>query len=348
MERESNSIFITGVAGLVGSRFAEWVLQNKPEYKVIGIDNLSGGLRNNIPNHPNFEFYLKDIESNEIKIIFDKYKPMYVCHYGAWAAECCSSFVRKFNYNNNLIATANIVNNCINYNVKRLLFTSTMAAYGNCGGKTPPFHEDDQPTPIDPYGVAKYACEMDIKIAGEQHGLDWCIIRPHNILGKGQVYNDKYRNVLAIWMYQALHEEPLTIFGDGNQKRAFSIIDDMLQPLYNALTSKKASKQIINLGGIKEYTLNEACDMIMDITGWHQKVYLEPRHEVKYAYPTYQKSIDLLNFKQKTDLKDGLKVMWDWVQTQPKLKRFVWENYEVNKGLYSYWKEEKLNAKINT
>ena len=127
----------------------------------------------------------------------------------AYAAEGLNPFIRKFNYENNLLATANIINECINNNVKRLVFTSTMAVYGY-GDNNPPFGEEVVPAPIDPYGIAKYGCELDIQVAGDQHGLDWCIIRPHNVYGINQNLWDKYRNVLGIWMYQKINNIPMT------------------------------------------------------------------------------------------------------------------------------------------
>jgi len=170
------SILITGVAGLIGSKFADWILENT-NHKVVGIDDLSGGYISNI--HKDVDFYKFDlVEGDQLNHVFRKESPDIVYHMAAYAAEGLSPFMRTFNYKNNLISTAKIVNCCINYNVKRLVFTSTMAVYGE--GK-PPFNEKDQPSPLDPYGVAKYACEMDIKIAGLQHGLDWCIVRPHNV-----------------------------------------------------------------------------------------------------------------------------------------------------------------------
>jgi UDP-glucose 4-epimerase len=211
-----------------------------------------------------------------------------------------------------------------------------MAVYGH---GTPPFHEDDQQNPIDPYGIAKYACEMDIRAAGEQHGLDWCIIRPHNVYGIKQNIWDKYRNVLGIWMYQYMNGEPMTIFGDGEQKRAFSYIDDCLEPLWKSSQQENCSKEIINLGGTKYYTINEANNTLRDVIRDGEVVYKEQRHEVKNAHPTYQKSIDLLGFVDKTPLYDGLSQMWEWAKKQPKRERFVWSDYEINKGIYSFWKK---------
>ena len=224
------------------------------------------------------------------------------------------------------------------HDIKRLIFTSTMAVYGH--GYDDIFNEDQQQSPIDPYGVAKYACEMDIQIAGEQHGLDWCIIRPHNFYGKNQNIWDKYRNVLGIWMYQYLNNMPMTIFGDGEQVRAFSYIDDSLEPLWNAAVLPKASNEIINLGGIKEYSIKESLETLIEVMGGGEITHLEPRHEVKHAVPTWEKSVNILGFEYKTNLKEGLSQMWEWAKLQPMRDRFIWSNYEVEKGIYSFWKSK--------
>lgn len=329
------NVIITGVAGLLGSRLADWLIENIPGIHVIGIDDLSGGYLENV--NPKVELYKMNIVGYNIDEAFSK-NIDYVFHFAAYAAEGLSPFIRKFNYTNNLLATANIINYCINYNVKRLVFTSSMAVYGK---GIPPFDEKDQPNPIDPYGVAKYACEQDIMIAGDQHRLDWCIIRPHNVYGKNQNIWDKYRNVLGIWMYQYMSNQPMTIFGDGLQKRAFSYIDDCLECLWKAAYQENCSKQIINLGGTKEVTILEANQILKNVIGADcQTVFLEPRNEVRVAHPTCEKSIKLLGYKDNTSMEKGLKEMWGWAQKQPKRNRIFWGNYEVNKGIYEFWKRE--------
>jgi len=329
-------VLITGVAGLLGSRLADWILLYHPEVEVIGIDDLSGGYIENI--NPKVKFWKRNLVDSELDSIF-KEGIDYVFHFAAYAAEGLSPFIRSYNYQNNLVATAKIVNNCIKYDVKRLIFTSTLAVYGHGYGGV--FDETQIPAPIDPYGVAKYACEMDIQIAGEQHGLDWCIIRPHNVYGKNQNIWDKYRNVLGIWMYQHLNGLPTTIFGDGSQTRAFSHIFDILQPLWNSAISSKASKQIINLGGIEEWTINDANILLRQVINENEYTveYKEGRHEVKHAIPTWKKSMGILGFEHRISLEDGLRDMWRWAKEQPKRSQFVWENYEIDNGIYSFWKK---------
>ena len=328
------TVLITGVAGLIGSRLADWIIENQPDWKVVGIDDLSGGYKDNI--NRKVEFHEFDINDDyKLDMVFSYHKPTYVYHLAAYAAEGLSPFIRKYNYTNNLTATSAIVNKCIKYDVERLVFTSTMAVYGH---GNPPFKEKDQQSPIDPYGIAKYACEMDIQVAGEQHGLDWCIIRPHNVYGIKQNIWDKYRNVLGIWMFQHLNGKPMTIFGDGQQTRAFSFIDDCIEPLWKAAISPKASKQIINLGGIKECTIKEANDTLKKVIGAGETVHLEARHEVKHTEVSYAKSVSLLDYQDKTSLEDGLRIMWEWAKKQPMREQKVWKEYELEKGIYSFWK----------
>ena len=333
----NKTILITGVAGLLGCRLADWILKNHPEYTIIGIDDLSGGYRENVNDKVKFHPLNLITQEKTIQGIFKYYKPDYVFHFAAYAAEGLSPFIRTYNYDNNLKATAIIVNECIKHDVKRLVFTSTLAVYGHGYGGI--FEENQIPKPIDPYGVAKYACEMDIQIAGEQHDLDWCIIRPHNVYGIKQNIWDTYRNVLGIWMFQHMNGEPMTIFGDGNQTRAFSYIDDSLEPLWKSAILPEASKQIINLGGIEEYSINHANEILKEVIGAGEVIYKEARHEVKHSIPTYQKSVDILGFEHKTNLKEGLTNMWEWAQQQPKRDRFVWPTYELDKGIYSFWKK---------
>ena len=333
----SKNILVTGVAGLLGSRLADWILKNT-KYKVIGIDDLSGGYKEHIPKGVNFhQFDLKNLdkvsklmESHDIEIVY---------HFAAYAAEGLSPFIRKYNYENNLIASTNLITCSIKHDVNRFVFASSMSVYGN--KYEPPFHEDLQQSPIDPYAVAKYGVEMDLKIAYEQHGLKYTIVRPHNFYGQNQNIWDKYRNVLGIWMYQIMNSMQPTIFGDGEQVRAFSYVDDSIIPFWNASQRDECIDEIINLGGIKEYTINEACNTLIKVTGTDLKPkYLEGRHEAKHAWSTWEKSVELLDFDHKIDLEEGLTKMWEWAQTQPMRERFFWGEYELDKGIYEFWKTE--------
>ena len=328
-------ILITGVAGLLGSRLADWIIDNT-KHEVIGIDDLSGGYLEHVNNSMQF-YELNLINLHDLTGIFNRERPDIVYHFAAYAAEGLSPFIRKHNYENNLIASINLITCSIQYDIKRFVFASSMSVYGN--KYKPPFHEDLLQAPIDPYAIAKYSVEQDLKVAYDQHGLKYTIVRPHNFYGINQNIWDKYRNVLGIWMYQIINNEPPTIFGDGDQIRAFSYVDDSITPFWNASQNDECIGEIINLGGIKECSIKEACSILISVTNSKlTPVYLEPRHESKYAWSTWEKSVDLLDFQHNIDLEDGLLRMWEWALKQPNRPRFIWPSYELDKGLYEYWK----------
>lgn len=338
------NVLITGVAGLVGTNFCEYLLKNRESLcldKVFGVDDFSGGYLENLPkDNENFILVRGDLSNKDdqklVEEVFKNNKVHYIFHFAAYAAEGLSPFIRQYNYMSNVIPTAFLINMGIKYNIKRFVFTSSMATYGN---NETPFTEDMIPNPIDPYGIAKYACEMDLKAANEQHGLEYCIILPHNIYGKYQNIWDPYRNVLGIWMYQALNNESYTIYGDGEQTRAFSYIDDILPCLWRAAVVPEANKQRINLGGKRHISLNEAVKFIEKITGKTERKYLEKRHEVKHAWCSYEKSERVLGYKEHVTLEQGLTLMWEWAKEQPKRDRVYWKEYELEKNIYSYWKK---------
>jgi UDP-glucose 4-epimerase len=331
------TVLVTGVAGLLGSRLADWIIKNKKDFNVVGIDDMSGGYESNVPSDVKlYKFDLKDLD--KLNEVFVEENPTIVYHFAAYAAEGLSPFIRKFNYENNLISSTNLITCSIKYDVDRFVFASSMSVYGN--RYQPPFDESLPQCPIDPYGIAKYGVEQDLKVSYDQHGLNYTIVRPHNFYGINQNIWDKYRNVLGIWMYQIINDMQPTIFGDGEQARAFSYVDDSIVPFWNASQRDECIDEIINLGGIKEYTINEACQTLIEVTGRDiTPVYLEARHEAKYAWSTWEKSVNLLGFSHNINLDEGLTKMWEWALTQPNRERFVWENYELEKGIYKFWKK---------
>jgi UDP-glucose 4-epimerase len=330
-------VLVTGCAGLLGANFCEYLLENIDNIEIIGVDDLSGGYIENVDKRVKF---LKTnlTHKQDQKIIEQEFKNGYVDYIFAFAAIACeglSPFIRQYTFMNNAVANAFLINCGIKYKIKRFVYTSSMAVYGK--GQVP-FNEDLLPNPIDTYGIAKYACEMDLKVAYDQHGLEYCIIRPHNVYGKYQNIWDPYRNVLGIWMYNALHNKPFTIYGDGEQTRAFSYINDILPCLWKAAIKDSAKNEIVNVGGMKHISLNDAKDILSKITNHNDYVYLEKRHEVKHAWSTYQKSIDILDYNETVTLEKGLQLMWDWVKTCPDREKQYWKEYELDTNIYSYWK----------
>lgn len=335
------TVLVTGVAGLIGSNFAWWLTENT-EHRVVGVDNLSCGLKSNLPEIA--RLYVTTIgEGNNLDRVFASERPTHVYHFAAYAAEGLSPWIRRYNYTNNLVATADVVNCCLNHGVERLVYTSSMAVYGR---GEPPFGEADPCQPIDPYGVAKLAAERDIQIAGEQHGLDWTIIRPHNVYGSGQVYDQRYRNVLTIWMSRYLRGLPLLIFGDGSQRRAFSFVGDCLEPLYRAGFGSDSARQIINLGGSSPVSIHEAADLCRDMLPGARIEHCEPRHEVADAWCTTEKSRRLLGYEDRTPLADGLQDLWDWLSRQPADNEPPTMDLELRLRPYSPWITPDLSRAV--
>lgn len=332
-------VLVTGCAGLIGANFCEYLLNEFNDIEIIAVDDLSGGYIEHIPVDNRLKFLKADLTNKDDQKIIESHLNNldYIWHFAAYAAEGLSPFIRQYNYSTNVIATAFLINCGIKYNIKRFVFTSSMAVYGK---EQVPFDEKLIPCPIDPYGIAKYACEMDLKVAFDHHGMEYCIIRPHNVYGKYQNIWDPYRNVLGIWMLNVLRNKPYTIYGDGEQTRAFSYIDNIIPCLLKAGIDPKAKNEIINLGGTKEISLNKARDLLVKLTGQSESIYLEPRHEVKHAWSTHQKSIDILDYKETVDLEEGLKRMWEWVKSCPEKTQKFWTEYELEKNIYEYWKRK--------
>lgn len=326
-------ILITGCAGLLGVNLSKYLL-NKGYY-VIGIDDLSGGYEEFLPIDENFKFYHRNIESDNISEIFEKEKPCVVFHFAAYAAEGLSPFIREFNFKNNVIASTRIINECIKNNCK-IIFTSSMAVYGN---QAPPFTESMLPSPVDPYGIAKYTTEMDIKQASEQFGIQYTIVRPHNVLGIYQNIWDIYRNVIGIFIRKILNNEPMTIYGDGEQTRAFSDIKYLL-PIFEDMINNHHG-QTFNIGADKEWTINEIAEIMKDIASKHgfnaSIEHVEERHEVKHAFCDHSLAKEVLKFKDDTNIFNLIEDMFVWSKNQPnrEMKKI---SYEIEKDIYSYWK----------
>lgn len=328
-------VLITGVAGLLGANFAKHLLERG--YEVAGIDNLSGGYRSSVPE--GVKLYEIDLKNDEaVRLVFEAESPDYVYHFAAYAAEGLSPFIRKFNYENNVICSANIINASVNHDVKKLVFTSSMAVYGE---GNPPFTEDQLPTPEDPYGIAKFAVEQDLKLAHRMFGLNYTIIRPHNVVGRFQNIWDRYRNVIGIWIRKIMNGEPVTIFGDGTQRRAFSDISYYMEPFEKLMTDSNTDCEIFNIGAEKDCSINEAADLLMEVASElgleSTKVHLEPRDEVHTAYCDHTKARELLGFVDNTDLRKTMHDMFEWALAQPERPVKNME-YEIKKNMYSFWK----------
>lgn len=326
-------ILITGVAGLLGSHFSRHMLD--AGHHVIGIDDFSGGYREFVDKRVNL--YELNLTSNNVNEVFESVRPQFVYHFAAYAAVGLSPFIRSFNYSNNVVASANVINACVNNNVKKIIFTSSMDVYGSL--YAPPYNESFIPMPEDPYGIAKYTVELDLKHASRLFDIRHSIVRPQNVFGVYQNIWDKYRNVLGIWIRQTLSGYPLTVFGDGMQERAFSDVKYYMQPFEKLMTV--GDSQTYNIGADKSMTVIDAAHRFIEVAksfGYNPRiVHLEKRDEVRRAFCDHTKAKRELEFKDKTDFETLIRDMFSWSLTQP-IRDVKKMNYEIDKNLYSFWK----------
>lgn len=323
---------VTGGAGFIGSHVARHLL--KLNHQVIVLDDLSGGFKENIPQEA---IFIKGSITDEalIKDTFKKYSFDYVYHLAAYAAEGLSHFIRKFNYENNLIGSINLINASVNHNIKRFIFTSSIAVYG---AQELPLKESQKPQPEDPYGIAKYAVEQDLENAQKMFGLDYIIFRPHNVYGPGQNIGDKYRNVVGIFMNQLLKNEALTIFGNGEQTRAFTYIDDVAPYIASSFAFAKAKNQLFNIGSDNHNTVNHLAQEVGKAMKSEAKIkHLDSREEVVHAYSDHSKFKEIFSPTQETSLTEGLAKTAQWVHLHGARESGIFDAIEIKKNLPKSW-----------
>lgn len=328
------SVLVTGGAGFIGSHVADHLIENNEH--VIILDDLSGGFVENV--NKKAEFIQGDITNYDlIKKIFNDFNIDYVFHLAAYAAEGLSHFIKRFNYNNNLIGSVNLINQSVIHKVKCFVFTSSIAVYGK---NQLPMTEETVPMPEDSYGIAKYAVEQELEVSHKMFGLNYIIFRPHNVYGERQNIGDKYRNVIGIFMNQILQNKPLTVFGDGEQTRAFSYIGDVAPVIAKSINFNEAYNDKFNVGADIPYTVNQLIGKVKKVMNANPEVnYFEPRNEVVHAYSSHKKAEKFFNINNKTDLETGLLKMAAWVREHGAKKTKNFANIEIEENLPPSWKE---------
>jgi UDP-glucose 4-epimerase len=326
-------VLVTGGAGFMGSHLVDYLI-NEMGFQVIMLDDLSGGFQDNL--NPDAEFVQGSIVDHDlVNALFAKHQFTYVYHLAAYAAEGLSHFIKRFNYNNNLIGSVNLINASIATGVERFVFTSSIAVYGSL---EPPLSEKLTPSPEDPYGIAKYAVELELKASHELFGLNYTVFRPHNVYGERQNLGDRYRNVIGIFMNRIMQGRELFIFGDGEQKRAFTYIKDIIPGIARSATMPATANQTYNIGADEPYTVNQLADYVMTALSRRVPVcHIEARKEVKVAYSDHTKFKGQFAPSTNTSLPEGLEAMAAWalsvgIRTS---KRF--DAIELTKNLPTSW-----------
>lgn len=329
---ETSTSLVTGGAGFIGSHVADELLS--AGHKVVVLDDLSGGFNENVPKRA--RFVLGSINQTDlVDGLFDEHKFDYVFHLAAYAAEGLSHFIRKFNYENNLIGSVNLINASVRHNVKCFVFTSSIAVYGK---NQLPMSEDMVPSPEDPYGISKYAVELDLRAAHDLFGLNYVIFRPHNVYGERQNIGDRYRNVVGIFMNQLMKNEPMSIFGDGEQQRAFTHISDVAPIIAACVDVPTARNQLFNVGADVPHTVNYLAEIVAAAMGKPcDVVHLDPRNEVKIAFSDHSRAESIFGRREKVSLQVGIEKMAAWVRQHGSRESSIFEEIEIPQNLPPSW-----------
>ena len=311
MSSKSKKVLVTGVAGFLGSHLSEKL--GSMGHKVVGIDNMIGGYEDNVPS--NVEFHKIDCcDFNKVKSIMKGINVVYHC--AATAHEGLSVFSPFEITKNNYLASVSIFSAAVNEKVDRIIFCSSMARYGD---QVTPFTEIMIPKPVDPYAISKVAAEEVLKNLCELNGIEWVIAIPHNIIGPRQKYDDPFRNVVSIMINRMLQGKAPIIYGDGEQTRCFSYIDDCLSCLIPMLDQENLNHEIINIGPDEEFvTINKIAEICSNITGVNlSPIYKKDRpKEVKHATCSADKARNLLNYKTKVSLIEGIKKTFNYIKSR--------------------------------
>jgi|TARA_B110000211_G_scaffold159636_1_gene180719 UDP-glucose 4-epimerase len=331
-------ILVTGAAGFLGSHLSEKLAILG--HDVIGIDNMIGGYEDNIPKNIKFK-KIDCCDFDQVKVIMKDIEIVYHC--AATAHEGLSVFSPVAITKNNYLASVSIFTAAVNEKVERIIFCSSMARYGD---QLSPFSETMKPKPVDPYAISKVASEEVLKNLCDLNGIEWVIAVPHNIIGPRQKYDDPFRNVVSIMINRMMQGKAPIIYGDGNQTRCFSFIDDCLSCLIPMLNQTNLNKQTINIGPDEEFvTINKIAEICSNITG----INLEPIHkkdrpkEVKHATCSADKARTLLNYKTTISLQEGIQKTFDYIKKRGTRPFDYNINIEINNELTpSTWKNKEI------
>jgi UDP-glucose 4-epimerase len=330
---EKKTVLLTGCAGFLGHHLG---IRLHEKYFLVGIDDLSGGTLANVPHFTRF-IEMSCLDEARVDRLFTAYKPSCVIHAAAMAAENLSHNVRAFTYRNNLVGEAIIRNAAVKHDVQCMVSMSSIAVMGH---QEPPFTEETPPAPADPYGVAKYAGELDAQTAKEFFDLNYITYRPHNVCGTRQSLADRYRNVASIFIRAIIEGKPLPIFGDGKQTRAFSPVSYVADVIAASIERPGTWNTTYNIGSDEPRSILSLKFLLEDIVGHTLDAeYHEHRKEAVHAHMTHDKVRAAFPDIQPTEsLEDVLRAMLQEARKHPLPPMQAGPPIEVEKNLPAAWR----------
>lgn len=318
MKLKKPKILVTGSAGFMGSHLYDQLFSIG--HNVYGVDDLSGGFMRNVSQKKYFtKLDLRNRQKTAQYVA--KLKPEIIFHLAADATEGRSQFTPFSAMDRNIVAYKNLLVPAIKHGLKKMILTSSMSVYG---AQQVPFDEKMEPQPEDIYGISKAAMEKTTKVMSKVFGFKYVIIRPHNCFGTRQNLSDPYRNVIGIFINCLMRGKNFYIYGDGEQKRAFSFVDDVVPAVVKSAFEPGCEGKIINIGSDEPVTLNYLSQVVLEEffegkkfpAKFKPKYFSDRPQEVKYAYCSHIQARKLLGFKAKTKLRDGVKLMIKWAKSR--------------------------------
>ncbi|MEK7658900.1 MAG: NAD-dependent epimerase/dehydratase family protein [Patescibacteria group bacterium] len=295
---------VTGGAGFIGSHLTDKLIEKN--YKVIVIDNLSAGRKENV--NPKAKFHQLDICD------FEKIKPLfkgvdYVFHLAAIPRVPVSVLDPVLTSKVNILGTVNVFKAGIDAKVKRIIFASSSSVYGD--QKKLPLEENMTPNPLSPYAMQKLAGEQFAKLFVNLYKTPIICLRYFNVYGPRIDFNSDYSLVIGKFLKLNAQNQPLTIFGDGEQTRGFCYIDDVVEANIKTAESEKINGgEIINVGSSKSYSINYLSKAI----GGEVKYLPERQGDIRYTEADVSLAKNLLGWEPKIDFKDGVDLVKEWFQ----------------------------------
>lgn len=333
-------ILVTGSAGLIGSHLVDYLMAQG--HTVFGCDNLAIGSIDNVSQMARKNFWHIDLKQKKsVEFLFRILKPEVVFHCAAYAHEGLSEFVPKLITENGLDIALNVLVPAIRAKVKRFVFFSSVAVYGD---QQPPFSEKMTPKPVDIYGLNKLFVEDALKTLSSVHDFEYCIIRAFNVFGERQLMTDPYRGVAAIFMNKLLHNEPFYIYGDGEQQRGFTYIKDILPYITMCGLDKKTKNETFNIGGSNVYTVNDLAQTVLKVANSDIKPINLPErvHDVKMAFCDTTKAKEMLGLEENTTLEEAVTNMWNYAKKLGPQEPKYLDHIELpNSKMPKNWVEKK-------